>query len=896
MRQHRSLTDRNKDREDALAKQQALFKRTVALRPDNTRVQVEKYRKMDTPNVVLPGPDVDEQTKAREILVTPQMVPAGGGARLNLQPWSLELIATLLDRAADRKISIRLLWPVEIDALSGLHAVASLSRVLSADLKGLTTLYYPGTHATWTALDRLAMDRLQLRHLWQSLYETAPQRASASFKEVLAACNDVELYNASVPPPQLRQLIPSFIYEPTSKLWSDTKHLPLDRLIAKVAKLRTREMLRANIEPEWRDPTQAPGSLLVLPRGIKRKELKQSLARGPAGRAVRPDVLLLDARASSAAADPHGVHRLPEFLKSVYEFSGSSIGALIVTDDPTEYFVLKSRLEQHGLRPDAAIMAGEAEPDEWLASQSAKPESWRPAPRGLINFSVAILDQDAALLARRFGRIAEAVHDEGLNVAEPFRLAQVFVMRLSHLPGGFKDLYSAETEERDYLVRDLEWNRIEALIRKGLTEGNATEQRKQIDDACGRVHKHLADCENATPLAVKLQEQVQRFAVDSRDGLTIVLSSPRHVAIAQRFLARVLGNTWIVAQTRIDWLTLAQAPTELRSRSSDRRLVIVGLSPRILRLLATHSEIPTGTCLLIPAQKAIGVTRTLAGLAAADALKPYRARLTGLLANLKLRLSKIPDLEALTRSLESVSLSPSRVSTTQAQAPDPKAYRFLLEDGRWVYATGNVFRYEGLEDEEFKRVQARSVEEGDCIFEMSDEIRDEIEQATTPSGGLVESSPARKILGLYHSCVKNAVTGLFPASTKQASVRNIKARMVEIDPDCSEISLGKLNYWVSLTEEDRAPHGARDQEEFLMFCQALEIEAGLAKTFWERVRRVRFENQFEGRQLNALYAEILFNPESAQVYRGLSAEIIRRLKTKSLDCVFQVVQVEAPRP
>jgi len=823
------------------------------------------------------------------------MAIANGGAQLQVQPWALELASTLLDCAHERKVSIRLLWPAEIGALSGLHAMASLARVLRTDLAGLRTIYYPGTRTTCTALDRIAVDRSQLRQLWQSLYEATPCRASDSLKEVLAACNDVELYNQDVAPPQMRQLIPAFMYEPALKAWVDPKHLPLDRLISKVVKLRMREMLRATILPEWRDPAVAPGALLVLPRGIKRKEVKQALARRAKGRAVRPDALLLDACRRSAVADPYGVRRLPEFLKHLYEDSGSTIGALIVTDEPTEYFVLRHRLEQAGLHPDAAVLAAESEPDEWLASAAAKSTDWRPANRSMINFSITILDQPAAILARRFGRIAEAVRDEGHRVEESFRLAQAFVMRVSHVPGGFMDLHSAEAEERDYLSRDLEWNRIEGLMRKALTEGNATEQRKQIDDAVSRVHKHLTDCDSGTPLALKLKEQVQRFAVDSREGLTIVLTSPRHVAIAQRFLARVLGDAWTGAQTRIDWLTLAQAPTELKSRSSHRRLLIVGLSPRIVRMLATHCEIPTGTCLLIPAQKALGVTQTLTGLVASEALKPYRARLSGLLATLNRCLSEIPDVEALTRSLESSAMSPGRLSIAPTQVSDPAAYRFHLEDGRWVYAASTVFRYDGVEGVGFKRVQARSIEAGDVVFEMSDELRDEIEQAITPPGGLVESSPARKVLALYHSLVKNAVSNLFPAASKQASLRGIKARMIELDPDSADISLGKLSYWISLTEDERAPHGARDPEEFRLFCRVLKIEAGLAKTFWERVRRVRFENQAEGRQLNAIYAEILFSPESSQVYRGLSPQVIRRLQDKAFDCIFHVTEVEAPR-
>lgn len=827
----------------------------------------------------------------RASLVTPRLLRQNDGAELRIQPWAADLVSTLLERAQDRRVSIRLLWPAEIDSLAGLHAIASLSCVLQKNLTGLRTVLYPGTRTTWTALDRLAVDRRQLQLLWRSLHDEPARVASASFTEVLATCNDIELYNIDASPPQLRQLIPAFIYDPAQKAWADPKHLPLDRLICKVLKARRRDILRANILPEWRNAAVAPGALLVLPRGTKRKEVKRALAH--AGLSVRTGVLLLDARTRSAIADPYGVSRLPEFLKNLYEDCGSSIGALIVTDDPSEYFVLRHRLEQAGLQPDSAIVAGESEPDRWLASETAKAIAWQPAIRSMINFSVTVLDQPAAMLARRFGRIAEAVRDEGSSVEELFRLAQAFVMRASHVPGGFADLHSEETEEHDYLSRDLQWNRIEVLIRQALTRGDASEQRAQIDDAICRVHKHLADCENATPLALKLQEQVQRFAVDSRDGLTIVLSSPRHIALAQRFLVRVLGDAWAHAHARIEWLTLARAPAELSCRSRHRRLVIVGLSPRILRLLATHTEIPTGTCLLVPAQKALGVTPMLRGLAAADALKPYRARLSGLLATLNKCLDEIPEVEVLTRSLKATAMSPARMSI--AQAADPAAYRFHLEDGRCIYATSTVFRYDGAEEVGFKRAQARSIEPGDLIFEMSDELRDEIEQAITPTGGVIESSPARKVLVLYHSLVRDAVSMLFPAPSKQASLRGIKASMVALDPDSADISLGKLSYWISLTDDERTPHSARDPQEFLLFCQVLGIDEGLAKTFWERVRRVRFENQAEGRQLKAIYAEILFSPQSAQVYRRLSPEVIRRLQTKALDCIFHVTEVDPPR-
>jgi hypothetical protein len=893
MRRDRSLADRNRDREEARVKQLALAKRLTERRqvqPASTSAITKPTPKLSVaePDIVRKDPPASPEFNA---------VPAlslSDGAAIALQPWAHELAETLLTRTKDKQVSLRLLWPAEIDSLAPLHAVASLSRVLQTDLCGLRTIFYPGTQTTRIALDRYAMPRSQLQDLWRSTHEVPPRQASVCFRGVLEACNDVELFAKGTPPPSLRQLIPTFVYDPSSKQWKDTKHSPLEHLLTKVGKLRRREIIRGQIESEWRRAETAPGALLILPRGIKRKEIKGAFPRARSGPTVKADVLLIDARGKSTAADPNAIRRLPDFLKTIAEVNGSLPGTLIVTDDPTEYFVLRHRLEHAGLKTDCRIIVAESEDNEWLASDDPRPAAWVPPSRSMINFSVSVIDQQAASLARRFGKIAEHVREESAAVEEPFRLAQAFVMRASHLPGGFVDLQATDAGEREYLARGLEWERVESLIQAVLLTGGAAEMRQEITDAIRRVHAQLAACAQATPLAVKLKEQVRRYAVDSREGLTIILSSPRNIAIAQRYLARELGSEWPAMLPRIDWMTLARAPRELVARSKRRRLVMVGLSPRIIRLLVTHEEVPTGTCVLVPAQKAAGVTQTLGGLVSADPLKPYRGRLSSLLTALNDRLRDIPDLEILMRSADSRALPPSRSPTTSAPT-DPKAYHFTLEDGRVVQAMGTIFRYDGIEGEQFSRVQARSIEPLDFIFEMSDELRDEIEETLIPQKGEVDASPSRKLLGLYHEFVKSAVVDLFPAASRQASIRAIQKRMTELDADGADVSTGKLNYWITLKEDDGAPHGPRDREEFLIFCRALNIEVDLANKFWERIRRVRFENQTEGRQLKAMYAEILFSPESSQVYRRLSPESILQLRGKALECVFQVVEIEAPR-
>jgi hypothetical protein len=467
-------------------------------------------------------------------------------------------------------------------------------------------------------------------------------------------------------------------------------------------------------------------------------------------------------------------------------------------------------------------------------------------------------------------------------------------MRTSHLPGGFLDLLSDDAEEHDYLSRQLEWQRVEGPIVAALEAGVLNTQRGQVEAALAKAHEHIEKCSKGTPLALKLKEQVERFAVRATDGLTIILPSLSDIAVAQRFLSRALGAKWPLVQTRLECITLRQALESLQSRTDEKRLVVVGLNRSVLRLLMAHKEIPAGTHLLIPVQRAIGVNRTLEGLSATEALKPYKARTSGLRATLQQRLAEVPHLENLTRAFDSQSLTAPR-PISQGESPnDPKAYRISFEDGRSIYATGFVYRYDAADGTGFSRVQVRSIQPGDLIFEMSDSLRDQVEEALGTSAGLVGSSPHRKLLLMYHRAVGAGVSALSSASTRQGKVQAIKARMIELEPASVALSEGKLQYWIDLREDASAPHGARDHDEFLLFCRALGIEPNSAELYWYSVRATRTQNQSYGRHLAACYAEILFQPESAEVYRAISPAAIPRLQAEAMECVFRVIKVDPP--
>jgi hypothetical protein len=523
-----------------------------------------------------------------------------------------------------------------------------------------------------------------------------------------------------------------------------------------------------------------------------------------------------------------------------------------------------------------------------------KSDTWKPDNRASVNFSLSILDQDAASLAARFGRVAEAIRATSADSVDLLRNAQLFVMRASHLPGGFIDLQSDDPEEQEYLRRDLDWLRVEAPILQALDRGVLNAQRSQVESALSKARVLIAQCDDATPLALKLCDQVKRFT--ARGRLSVVLRSPKDIVVAQRFLARKLSSSWSTVQDKIEWLTLKQAVQTLHTRTDDRRLTVVGLTRNVIRFLITHTEIPSGTQLLVPVQRALGVVPTLEGMEKISEFKPYRGRISGLLHVLRERLAELPNLDGLSHVLESSLLSVARGAIRSEPALDPRSYQLHLEDGRTVSASGFAYRYDVTEGTGFQRVPVRSIEGGDLVFEMSETLRDSVDEAMGLGGGkdLMAASPQRKLLSIYHREVQQRIESRFGTS-RQGVIRALKAAIAQQHPSAQELTEAKLRYWINVDSGQTVPHGARERDEFDFFCEALGMNPETAELYWQGVRAARTQNQSYGRYLSARYAEIIFQPESAQTYRALSADVVTRLQAEALDCVFRVDRVEEPK-
>jgi hypothetical protein len=891
---YKSLQDHWKNRQEADARRAELVAQLKKSLPGRQALQVEVTKQ---PSAQAPAPEVEPATRlfSRPAYVPVRLGdPRRDGTSVVLQPWTIELTEALLGRAEDGRISLRLIWPLELSPIAILHALATLSRAFSEDLVGLRTLYYPGTQASWTVFDRLTVDRAQLKSLWQSLNERAPKRSAEAFAALLSAANHLELFRPGAPPPRLRQLVPAFVYDPVGRVFAPTTLAPLDALIAKIVKRELRKQLHGKIDPAWNDPRLAPGAFLTLPRGLKRNHWKEAIAKPRRGAAMPIDVCLFDATTRVLHADAASVRRIPSLLADVRESRGGGLGALIVTDDPTAYLVFRAEFNRMGLDVDSEVVVAEAARLDALVSPVQKPSGWVPAQRASTNFKATILDSPAAKLAQKFGAIADLIREHRPEAEELLRRAQGFIMKTSHLPGGFVDLREPSGESHDYLSASLEWSRVEAPIRAELATGRLNVARDRIETSLKQAREYVQQCDDETPLALKVKDEVARRAVSSRDGLTIVFPSRPLIAVAHRYLARKLGDAWESARAHLNWVALVDAESALTARSDGQRLLIVGLPPTALRFLMTHPEIPKATDVFVPQQRAVSVLPVLQFLSGVAVLEPYRKRLALLLAELKRHLDEVPDLDSLVKSFNRTLALP-RLASAASSAEEKRAFRFVLENEGIVYAYGYVYVYDVEEGSGFRRALAKSVREGDLVFEMSDALRDRIETLLELSdvGSLVESSEERKLLAVYHDAVERRVALRFPQVTRAAQARAIRARIEELKPGAS-VNEDRIRYWLAVDSEDSAPHGARDRASFNLFCQALGIDEANAELYWWYVIAARASNQAYGRVLSAWYAEIIFQPETAQVYRSISAEELRYLRAEAESCVYRVVRVIPP--
>lgn len=827
------------------------------------------------------------------------------GKELRTQPWALGMVSTLLQAAEEGGVHLCLAWPIRFDSLVVLHALANIERNYAQDLRGLRTLLYPGTYNTRTALQGALIDRSHLSDFYRSLLcigeggaEVTANTRSQSFEAMLGALNDIRIHHPDVENPSLGEVIPSFIYEASQRAWASVAANPLERSLKKVKRLAHRRILRDKVNAEWGDPKKAPGALMVLHYTSRKDTWKEALSVPALRDEGKPEVFLLDATSSANQRSYSVVRRIPDFLHYAMDNGYQDVGSVVITDDPKTFFVLRARLNELKLKPKIQVWA--AEGDEAVLSTNAVPLDWKPEQRTNANFSVGIVDRDASQIALMFQRLAYEAGNEDSACHQAAMAACLYVLRLSNMPAGYKDLTAEATETggEDFGSQRNAWVPVKFGLQGALQTGVLNAMRAEADKAIAKAEQLIDDWSDATPMATRMLAEVQKHAVDGREGLTIVLPNKKYILLAHRFLLRKLDTQWATAETRLDWHTLSSVGTTLTGERRGRHFAFVGVNRNVLRLLVTHPDIPHGTTVLIAYKQAETTLATLTSMKEVEAFKPYRGRMGLLAQELERRLREVPNPINIGKLGEMKMTFTLEENNQSDVIGEHNYYKFDLESGNRAYALGKVYKYDPNEDPFFRPVPASSIQQGDFIFEMSDELRSKLEDALQlMSDGLGSVVyPERALLKLYHDDVKNRCDLFFKAKKRSALAREIHAKMVEIDPKAAECRQGRIYYWLDLKPKgDTRPHAPKDAKFFKIFCKALQISDENAVTHWNFIRNARRLNQNLGRELSARYAEILFQPESATAYRKVPLAIIKQFQQEALHCVYRVERVIPPQ-
>lgn len=910
MRELKTLADRRA--EQLRAKERIAQRLSERVRKTTTSTQSE------SPYVTTVQPSVTEKiTKPwtqERALCTPFGLQAAGTAntQLFLQPWAKALVNVGLDSAEAGGIHLCLLWPVELTQASLIHGIANLQRNSAGDFQGIRTLFFPGSHSTRLALQSVTVDRKALTATYRSKWSTGNEGAvfqsatrSKSFEAVLAALNEIEIWNNPTSNPPMGALVPCFIFDSVSDEWKSSSRNQLDAALVKVQKRTNRRDTRDSVAPEWGNANSAPGALLVVHNSNTKRAWKQAFQSNAIKLGSQPDILVLDATMSAARTNANAVRRIPDFLKSYLEHrsnaaDGGSVGAgvLIVTDDPRTFFSMRVSLANQRIQTKEHVWAGEG--DDSLLSATPVPDDWVPVTRDNARCRIAIVDKEAGEIASRFHQLAEDVggdeHPGHRLLVEAF----LFILRLSNLPAGIKDL-AAELEDLNgdaYANAKYSWSGIVTSLRAAIESGVLSEKQQSIDRAIDRAGKLIEAWVESTPMAERLLADVLDHVRLDRKSLVIVLPNRNYVALARRFLQRRTGEQWQSIEARIEWHTLASFSFMLRDQHKPRHYTIVGLTPRVLRLLLTHPDLPHGTHVLLSHKQADAAFKTLRAMKSLEAFRAYRGRMGMLEQELCQRLNEMPPQPAYGRIGDFAMTFDLSDSTGIATSGEQNYFRFDLDGARSMYASGWVYRYDPEESAGFRRTLAKDVQVGHLLFDMNEALRMKFEEALelSTNGSAVSQYPARTFLKLYHDDVQARCSIYFPeASNRAALARAIWEKMVSLDETAREFRPDRIQYWLDLGDHtDQRPHAAKDANFFRLFCSSLGMSKENAEQNLIYVRNARRLNQDIGRELSARYAEILFHPESAIAYQKVPPSLIEELQREAVMSVYRVNHIASP--
>lgn len=824
------------------------------------------------------------------------------GAPEQIAGIAAEQLVSLYLQAADLKSTlIALVWPGSLTSIPLIHSLACFGLWANGFKRGVRGLYYPTKRNTFYPLNHIFISRDKLHELANRVLEW-PRNVPNHIRESLAE-KDSFLFvsdnirnelKETVLRPCINELIPHFSIESVGDSFANYSDHFYFRLKSKLPKRQIRTYLQTNTFLALGNPQKAPDALFALGYKLRVEEIESTLRLF--NNIPLPDVVVLDGTKQAVRYVPSWPEQFVKFIGKTRKIFGEQCpGFLVVTDEPRLMYLLKAllaktnELQVHGIvhtAVDFGLTTSSHEPSLTLPERLLHVE--------VTDFEIGDLLDCLYALAKRL----EQVNEQNVR---PVWDARRYLRKLSHVPGNLIILWDyLNARDVDSLTRELfDWKYYRAKLFTFIAEGGAHEERTNLERVMEQIDKLIAVYQINTPLGLKVVGELQKEQARGRHTV-VVVRSRLHRALLTDFLAKEGVDQDLAIVIQQDELE-----TVLQRGGKDC-VVFADMSAEILRRIVCEPLLPNKVVVLLTSPMAKQLKYTITPLLKMPEFKLFHGHLNALLTPLEEQFlaagRSFLDDDGLVlptfKLKETYDIDDLIIDDREAVIIDLNNLGEKLSIRRGVHS--RMYVYDPIEAADgysgFHPVAAEDLEPGQQVFLMSGELRELIENILRTSDIKVTVNMAFEPgLRKYHDIVTSRVNHIFRGKLAD-QVRMLADRIVQAEPSLIP-EIRNLRHWINLGRspdtpfEKLAPQAPRHFKAFQIFCKTLEIPDADIQFFWDFViKPLRGTRRKEGRWLTDVYTHILFDPDSAIAYQGLSRETIDILRRKASENLFTVVK------
>lgn len=797
-----------------------------------------------------------------------------------------EALATFDRVLTERKSESILLWPVAIEGISALHALAALARMTTCDQQGLVTLLFPwnrnagGTQRT-LLVDRKQLVRATLPPLNRVLKDGARHPAFGylmslhSLKHLSTGEKGNRRQKAlerdpSLMHPTLFEIIPQTGIEPTDiRAYGD--HF--------LRRLRRHTWIGGRDEyiNAANDFTKTPFYLFgVHADASSLNDLSRArLLPDRSGR--KPDIILLDltrrARNALGTNWRTSISRFLGVLEKVYK--PTSPPTLAITD---EVFVLQALrwkiLNEYDVR--RGVPPDPKQPPRSRMIFNTSPDILGPepiAPGGLDDLTAEVYGADLLNFVDSGLKLRRALLDAGdQDVASAVSAALNALQNLTALPGQSQQFQTFLAENyHGYELQSLGL-RFDHLTPRGkiataLKLGTAGINHPQLSGFLAAYDKIYSAVATQNPSTRLFDSFLSRLSKQSTKSV-VAFSSDTVRAFAEwriendGTLAHIkpqLAEQIILVDNKevneeLDRAAGAQRPFE--------EIVFVEPYPDQFLQVLTHPALPAKAIALCHLARAKQILQKIDALLQLDGIAPAEWNLLLAQESFQKALSghaiDIPDLDTV--------FQPPRIGTIDLTGPHSQGVgptRLIRTSGDIqirAFDASELAVYDPDALQVFSRRLAKDLQPGDQICVFSQDFIDAARER------LHLSATAPEVLTLYHKAVAEAAATL-PGSDLTAKADALRTRIMKIDPSPSLPGPQSVRQWIDVADLPNAPRdqvrpqAPRDRRHYLAFMKALGIADDVARLYWDMgiywTRSMRISS---GAAFHQLFMGVLIDP------------------------------------